>query len=311
MMEDSKSRRLNDAFGYVEDRFLDIVELEKGQKKRKRMPALVRFGSVAAVVCLMISLPAWALANGWLGLKGILLYEENRGIEDGAGGRLVEYIMPVSLSGYRDSVESQALAEWNAYVEEYIATHELDNEFYKTHWEQATGDWRLYQVYSVEMGEKLEEIAVKYGLKLHTQFDDVSPQELEERIGGSYLAGNGNRTWGYIYEDGSFQTDGTAVLDQGAVVPDYQFRRVVKGTFDDVVLNIGQPDDYIDWQYTTASGVRVLLAISSHKALIFADLENCFISVNVLAGSDAGISRENLQEMADLINFPLLADTSQ
>lgn len=310
-MTDGRScLKLNDAFGQVDDRFLDLVERERRRKPRKRIIAWTRFGAVAAAACLIAAIPVWAQANGWLGLKGLLLYEENRGIEDGAGERLVEELAEratfVSLSGYQDSVESQALAEWETYVEEYTATHKIDNEFDSTVDVNAMGDWTLYQVYSLEMGEKLEEIAAKYGLRLHTDIEDMSPELLASRIGGEYLAGNGERYWGYMYEDGSFQMEGTAVLDGGAVVADYQFRRVVKGTLDEVVLNIGDADSYTDWQYTTAGGEKVLLALDMDKALIFADLESCFVTVNVLGGSASGMMRENLEELADMVNLKLL-----
>ncbi len=42
----------------------------------------------------------------------------------------------------------------------------------------------LYDFYSYEMGEKLDEIADKYSLKLHTDIEDVASEE-----------------WGYMISD--------------------------------------------------------------------------------------------------------------
>lgn len=42
--------------------------------------------------------------------------------------------------------------------------------------------------------------------------------------------------------------------------------------------------------------------------MIFADFEECFVSVNVLRGSEEGLTKEDLQELADKIDFRILKD---
>ena len=88
----------------------------------------------------------------------------------------------------------------------------------------------------------------------------------------------------------------------------FQFCRSVKGTFNEVILNIGQVGDYTDWQYTTSCGETVLLVLGSYKALIVGDFEKCFVTVNVLLGSEEGMTKEDLQEFADKIDFRILKD---
>lgn len=51
-----------------------------------------------------------------------------------------------------------------------------------------------------------------------------------------------------------------------------------------------------------------LLALGPYKGLIFVDYEECFISVNVLLGSEEGMTEEDLQELADPIDLRILKD---
>jgi hypothetical protein len=112
----------------------------------------------------------------------------------------------------------------------------------------------------------------------------------------------------YIYENGTFQYDGTCFSDStyGDDGLGYQFRRSVKGTFEEVDLNIGVASDYEEWQYDTSSNESVLLALGPNKALIFADFDSCFIAVNVLCGTDEGMTKEKLEDFADTFDYGIL-----
>lgn len=310
-----KTARLNEAFQYVDDFFLDLVELEKVSWRktaapRSARPAWMFLTGAAACLCLLLVLPAAALAHNWFGLKDLLLPHphEPAYAGPGRGFDLSKYDCDsISLSGYQTSPEALALAEWETFQAGYdpdgkIAA-EMGNGVFLA---PGREDWSLYNVYSSEMGEKLDEIAGKYGLKLHQKINDVSPQELEYQVGGSFMR-DISAYWGYIYEDGTFQFDGDAEIE-GYGTADFQFRRAVKGSFQDVTLNIGHAENYTEWQYTTACGEPVLLALGDSKALLFADLEECFIAVNVLAGSHSGMTRDHLQQMADLIDFRILKE---
>lgn len=63
---------------------------------------------------------------------------------------------------------------------------------------------------------------------------------------------------GDTFTDGSFAYDGATELKEGQIT-NFQFRRVVRRTFDEVVLNIGQAENYREWQYVTAGGSRCCL----------------------------------------------------
>ena len=72
--------RLNKAFQYVDDRFLDLVEKEREAGRRRHLGKIRAFlGTVAACVCLAVVLPGAALAYNWFGLRELILPEEENG----------------------------------------------------------------------------------------------------------------------------------------------------------------------------------------------------------------------------------------
>lgn len=214
----------------------------------------------------------------------------------------------ISLSGYLDSPEAQALVEWQDFLAHYDTDHKIRDEIGNGVFiAEGREDWSQYSaVYSHEMGEKLDEIVEKYGLKLHTDINVIDQEELMYRVGG-YFMEKEYLTWAYMYEDGYFHVEGDVELD-GCGMTGFQFIRSVKGTFNDTMLHVRQVDEYTDWQYLTACGEPVLLALGPYHALIFADSEECFITVNVLLGSEDGMTKEDLQELADKIDFRILKD---
>jgi hypothetical protein len=174
----------------------------------------------------------------------------------------------------------------------------------------------MYLVYSKDMADKLEEIIAKYGLTLHESLTvvDGASQLVAAAGTGDFLSGSAagmGRVGGYVYNDGSFHYDGEVALQNGKII-DYQFGNYVKGTFSDVYLNVGDVGRYREWQYTTAGGVTVSLALGESKSLVIANLENSFVTINVLtgsAGSDFGssaVTENDLEAFADLFDFSVI-----
>lgn len=293
MNESMRSVRLNEAFQYVSDEFLDIVEQEK--RKKRKQPAWVTYSTVAACICLLIVLPVSAMVNNWFGIRDLLVPDP------------INIYNTISLSGYQGSPEAEALREWNEFLENYDTDHKildkLGNDVFVA---EGRDDWSMYSVYSYEMGEKLDEIANKYGLKLHNEVNIINRDELMYRVGGNFM--DTVKGGAYIYEDGTFHFEGDMELDGYGTIG-FQLVRKVKGTFDESYLNIGQSGDYEEWQYITSCGEPVLLEMGLYQtSLIFADYEECFISVNVLAGIENGLIKEDLQNLADQIDFSILKD---
>lgn len=64
-----RCKRLNEAFSYVSDEYLDLVELEKKSKKRNRKSFRTAIGIAAACICIFL-LPLGVLAAKWFHIGG-------------------------------------------------------------------------------------------------------------------------------------------------------------------------------------------------------------------------------------------------
>lgn len=281
-----------------------------------------------AVLCLLAALSVSALAMNLFGLRSMVLpntrTESNVGPNGPDGNENtgntessepVESVIPkepqlISLQGYSDSKEYQAVAEWIAFLDNY----DKDGELLAKVGNGPTGldkKYSLYPVYTQEMADKLDEITSKYGLKLHSTIElDLTTDELYAKAGTGKFLGEENTSMGaYVYEDGTFHIDGEVTLDEDRKIM-YQMMNCKKGSFTDVILNIGNLDEYDGWNYDTASGVTAGLYISSSKSLVVADFNDSFMTINVLAGSDSGmygpITASDLEEFADTFDFSAL-----
>ena len=303
--------------GTAEIRWEDYQEMRHG-KTFKWMVTL------AAAVGLLAALSALAVAANLFGLRDVLLPEKHSVYVLDENGTVVpgerEFKDFVSLSGWGDTPESKALAEWEAFLEDYdqdgSIIAEIGNE--PTGFEERYGN---YLVYTQEMADKLEEIIAKYGLKLHSRMEVVLPESWPAAV-GNFFHENVTPYSGYIYENGTFRFDGDAELGNGELkgygTIEYQFSRSVKGTFDDVALNIGDLSDFEEWGYQTADGTSLTLGLGArNRSLILADLGDSFVLVNVLAGregddtfSSGPVGREELEELADSFVYSALTPAS-
>lgn len=305
------------AFQYVDDKYLDIVEQERHE--RTKGYRWKHWSAVAAcILCLILilMLPVVAVAANWFGLRDLLLPSGSGGEKDRINreqefsGQEEERV--IGLAGYQGSPEWQALAEWKLCLD----AHDGGTEFSGTddRLDVSFTRYSCYQVHSGELAKKMDEIAAKYDLKLHTaSYDMQKHPELLELCGDFLAEGKASLYPAYMYEDGTFQTEGTMFLAEDEVW-DFLLLRSVRGTFHDAMLDVGDVADYEEWQYEAACGVTVNLALGSDKALILADLEDCFVTVAVrsivmpvYAGAAEGVTRETLEAMADCIDFTRLS----
>lgn len=289
---------------------------EDFQTMRKKSRTGRHLMMLAAVVGLLALISAAAVATGFFGLQEILLpQKETLGVIDEDGVLIpgeTQEVDVISLSGYQNAPESRALAEWRS----FLAGYDPDGSILSAVGNDPTGfeeEYDFYQVYTQEMADKLDEIAEKYGLKLHRMMEIVLPEEWEEAV-GDFLAEGNTAYSGYAYEDGTFACDGGADVP-GYGIADYQFRRSVHGTLHDVILNVDDASQYENWVYETACGQEVTLALGERKSLILADLGDSFVTINVLAGtktpeddvfSSGPFSRRDLKLLADLFDFTVL-----
>jgi len=283
------------------------IRMEDYKKMKKPHNGLKKTVILSAALCLLFACTAMAYATNLFGLKDVVLGNETIDIfmEDGT---IVETpITLISLQGYTSSNEYKAAAEWLVFLDSYDQDMALLNEVGN----EPTGldeKYDYYLVYTQEMADKLDEIAAKYGLSLHTSMQAFgSAEELFQLVGtGDFLGTVNELPGGYFYDDGTFQYDGTANLGDEKYLY-YQFRNCEKGIFDEVYLNIGDTGDYDEWEYETASGISVTISSSPDKAVLTADLDTSFVTVNILPEYSATeITAADLEAFADSIDFSMI-----
>lgn len=296
------------------------IRWEDFAQMKPRTSPMKRLVMIAAVIAVLAALSAAAVATDFFGLRQVLLPQQGKVNVLDENGIVVpgetEYRDFISLAGFSDTPETRALAEWQAFLDGYdqdgAIIAQIGNS--PTGFEEEYGE---YLVYTQEMAGKLDEIAAKYGLYLHRAMGVIFPGEWESRI-GPFFEDSVTAYTGYAYEDGTFSFDGGAVLPDYGLV-DYQFHRSVRGAFEQITLNIGDVSEYETWGYETACGVPVTLALGSEKALVLADLGDCFISLNVLAGTETSpddvfssgpFYQEDLENLADSFDYTVLTPVS-
>lgn len=268
--------------------------------------------ALAAVITLSAILSTVAAATDLFGLRSWLLPEKTTvQAPDGQGYLEPVEVDAITLSGYTDTPEGRATAEWNVFLDGYdtmAAAQDADRNP-----GQLDSKYALYKVYNREMADKLDEIVEKYGLILHTEIIDAyeHPEAMEDIL---KALGDNQAYSTYFFEDGTLHYDGEYYLpDYGKV--DYQFSRYVRGTFNEVILNVGDVSAYEEWTYRTACGQAVTLALGPTKSLLLADLGDSFVTLNVLAGTETDpadifssgpISASDLEALADSFDFTKL-----
>jgi len=264
---------------------------------------------IAVAVALLASFCLTAYAANLFGLRDLLLpqnYEAAQIVEpekeqpvtpvESEKEQPSQPVDMISLVGFSNTPEAKAAAEWQAFLNTYDIDAALENIGNNVFAPDTS--YIHYRVYNQEMADKLDEIIAKYGLKLHTSMLTLTPDEqLTELIGAE------NRAFsGYMYEDGTFKFDGILEL-AGCGNLEYQFQRCVRGSFTDIALNIHNIGDYAEWSYTTKDGTPALLALSPYKSLIIVDLPDCFVTINVLAGTETPLENAHSFDAADLEHF--------
>lgn len=273
------------------------------KQERRRLPQKMII--IAAVISLVTAASAAAIAVRWFELRDLELTNEIT-VQQPDGTEVTEQVATgtISLQGFGEMPEKLAVEEWHRFLgsyDYYSVLETLGNA--PTGFEEQYG---YYQVYTQEMADELEEIAAKYGLRLHTDMiDDIyTDQALCDQVGGNFL-GKNHAYSTYMYEDGTFHFDGVSNL-AGYGSLNYQFQRCVRGSLTDVILNIGDVEAYTEWSYTAKKGIVVTLAIAEHKALVIADLPDSFVTINVLAGTETQLTAADLERFVDSFDFSVL-----
>ncbi len=295
-----KEERILRVLGEVDEKY--VAEVDLVQRHRKKS---VRVKILLIAACMLLALGLVACATHWLGLWNLLLpqkLEVTPSIQNDPEQKPYE-VDAISLSGFADSPESKATAQWQEFLADYNYTAPSNEIF-------APGtSYSFYQVYDQTMADKLEEIVARYDLKLHTGVAYVNEEFLCQLTSGGFSGENDGS--GYVYEDGSFVAEADIEIS-GYGLLDYQMSRLVRGTFNDVILSVNDISQWQEWLYTTKSGTTVTLALSPIRGLLIAKLPDSFVTINVLAGTETAsndifssgpIGKAELEALAESFDF--------
>jgi len=229
-----------------------------------------------------------------------------------------EQAKTLSLNGLKGSPEYEAAQEWENQVDAWHAEGK----------NRAASDlvpdaYSQYNAFSQEAKDTLDDILNKYNLKMHKTSSDVrSLDELYSALGISGLmpAAGDNGDYpvgGTLYDDGTLTFNGAAALPDGTDVR-YQFDCFTKGTFTRVGYLLADADDFEEWTYPKSTGYNILLAISANKSIMAVNLDNSFVFVNILSGTENNdssktsygaqpIDKGDLEAFADGFDFAKLS----
>lgn len=313
------SNDLFDIIGETPERYvLDAANANtKVIPMRKRSPK--RMWLIAAIIALILCLVGCAVAYV-LSLGNMILGTEF--IEDRTG--VTEPRTQLSLQGFVGSNSYQAAKEWFDFLQSYDpdGAIEFSDEAYSVEFPE---DYQFYQLYSVEMKDKLDEICQKYDLELlGPVLVDVTADDMFRELGIKGILREDAQAeieWsqggpGYFFRNGTFEVECYITLT-GENNP-WPFDNLIsfrchnKNSFDAVFLSMTDPTQFDQWNYTTSNGVEVLLVMGPDGALIVADIGDYFITVggiettagNILDGEHT-MTREGLEAYAEIFDFSI------
>ena len=263
---------------------LQAQELRSGQRKQLRVMHRKRIFLIAAVISLLLLLVGCAAVL--IGLQKISL------------GRVTfpQYSQPgwtmdlVSTNGYLDSVNYQATREWIDFITNYDADRVLEQQKDSNGYKEPE-DYRIYNCYTPQMQEKVDELCEKYALQLAGPvYFTREPEQVFSAVGISSMMRKSSEdmfslSGGSYYRSGSFNMvgmvnhcfEGRSTADSILFVYACDRKTVF---FPDYVI-LWDMDSVDSWEYTAWDGTNLILVQSPARGVIVADVGDFFISVTL------------------------------
>ena len=302
-----KGEKMLIGLSYIDRKFIEESEndtltekIEVHKKNAQRVRSIRRPMLVAAILVLTLLLVGCAVVYV-LSLQGLIVNERSPTTQN------AEEIGTISLISLQN-INQPALTEWLDYLESY----DVDGSLMAANDNNESGipePYNLvYNCYTWDMVEKLDEIAERYNLQLLSQ--DVSLQAYAHNVLYNALSFESvvkeDVDIGVEFLDSSFYLEGTFSVSMLINLPNeadeilVNLRYSKKDYFDPVVCAVGDIDRYEQWHYTQADGVDLLLAVDDKTARIYADLPDAFVSIH----TDT-LSKDNLEQLAEVFDFTI------
>ncbi len=324
---------ISQAVGQMEDEFLLEALERRGAGVAKRTERKQRYYPVRRVIAVAAVIAVTVAALCGVGYAVYQLTLANRVMAewlDGDGTLYTQY-SPVGYGAAEASdgataseiemaasgPEFQALSEWT----EYSMNRGEDEKGEMVSYEDPIRSTYGY-AWSNDVA-RLREIAEKYGLRLYENVTHTSVlSEFYQLVGleafaplseGSAETSGCNAT---VYDDGSFKIRAVRVpvSAESEDRVNVNILRAMKGTFCKFLLLGDEAESYINETYSTEDGVLVELSLGERYSMIFAELDNSYVTIEPNGGTDPGeylalLDMDDLKYIADSIDFGILAET--
>ena len=305
---------------------LDAVNTRNGVQPQTKRLSLNRGFLIAAIIAMMLLLVGCTIAYV-LSLQELKISEINVISHYGEDGKrqapTEETRDVIAVRGYPGSSNQKATLEWFEFEQTYDPNLELlenenvhgipDNYYY------------VYNCYTFEKVEKVDEICKKYGLKLLSMgtvvqrwqadvfFDAL---EIDGMLIPSSYAKETNGS-GYFYPEGNFKYDFYFTLTTEDAWPNEIWATMLysKKDFFDPDTRAIDINEYEQWNYKTTEGIEVLIALKDSNGYIFAEQNDAYITVYLDTTSllsehnSQRATKEDFQLAADCINFSIQPKT--
>ncbi len=312
---------------YVGDDLIMEAEAKSfpGQKKLFRRPLLL-----AAAVALMLALVGCAVVYV-MTMQDLKLGDQQVAQErwdDDGRTMIYETVQQqvLTFSGLKGTPNYEAAKEWYAFRQTYDPDWILYNEYRDAGTlYRAPEEYSLYNIYTPEMREKIDEITSKHGLKLQgSRVDAFSDEALLSYLGIRNIllpdAKASGEDFNVSYYDGGwFHTDMRMQLTD---MPEWPFQFLCslyyspKDCFDTMVCELNDTEDWQEWNYTTASGddVLVIRSPSVWVSWVFCDRGDATITLRIETilewYGDSGVKKtpmtdDQLKQVLDCIDFSI------
>lgn len=325
------SNQLLDAIGEAKDQYvLSAVESRKGRIAKHS--SIKKPLMVAAIVVLTLALVGCAavyvlhMQDMKVGDQEVTTPMFNEYLEFQGNATIPQQVL--SLAGVKGSSSYQAAQEWFAFKQSYDPDHEIRNSVWGKE-PEFPSQYDAYGPYTQEMVDKLDEIAASHNLKLQG-----APVKLhggrrfyeEMGIDGILMPDSRatvNVQHAYAYENGSWGVT-LFFMNMPEEEGQWPYRMTnsmyynKKDCLSTDLVALDDTGDWVEWNYTTASGQNVLLMMSrsDYAGWIICDREDAMISVRVTVRDDVGynedgkqwfdstyMSNKQFEQVADAIDF--------
>jgi len=264
---------------------LQAQELRSGKAKRAvRRVSRKRVLLIAAVIALLLLLAGCAAVL--IALQKINLGQTTfpQYGHEGLTANLV------STSGYVDSVNYQATREWLDFLTTYDADRSLEQNRDHNGY-ILPDDYRVYNCYTPQMQEKVDEICEKYGLQLAgPMYFTREPEEVFSAVSILSMANPAaelmfSLSGGTYYRSGSFNMVGMLnYCFDGRSAPDsilFVYACDHKSVFFPDYVNFQDMESVDSWEYTAKDGTNLILTQNPDRGVIVADVGDFFVSVTL------------------------------